>query len=89
MKVSAFGAIKKQNPVTAALAETIDVKTSSRQPVDEVRPHSSKLPKITYRVTAQEKRNLEDLARDLEMTVQDTITAAIAELRKINGLRAS
>lgn len=89
MKVSAFGAIKKQNPVPAAPVEPIDVKTSRRQPVDEVRPHSSKLPKITYRVTAQEKRNLEDLARDLEMTVQDTITAAIAELRKVNGLRAS
>lgn len=89
MKNTAFGSIKKSTPAPAALAEPIAVKPSSRQPVETVRPHSSKLPKITYRVTAQEKRNLEDLARDLEMTVQDTITAAIAELRKINGLRAS
>lgn len=89
MKNTAFGSIKKATPAPAALAEPIDVKPSSRQPVENVRPHSSKLPKITYRVTAQEKRNLEDLARDLEMTVQDTITAAIAELRKVNGLRAS
>lgn len=78
---------KLPTPTPAAAMPPVVNKLSSEPESTKRRPPSREKVLVAFRMTRADKKSLEQLALDLDMTVQDLLHDAIASYRREKGLR--
>lgn len=84
---SSFSVLTEQKPALAApVAEPVNLLTS-QQVTEKKAEKSADLVMIGFRVTPKEKKAIQRLASDLDLSMQALLREAFVELKRAKGVR--